>query len=207
MENLGWHGHHYVGFFIAFQGFYKDILAIQYPDWFLGSGNHLELVHHPIQQWRTQIRLQCKKWQVYIQHRLSFPFSGPLPACRNLFSSTQIFRRGRYQPGWTGILWPVEGNSQPVTISKKWKNQRAALRRKKAYTQALLKSISCHVFQWQNSKMSIWKRPYSWFHVVFSEWFKIWGAYMLSTSTTLQHSTWVGICNIGFSNKSGLVPS
>jgi hypothetical protein len=99
MENLGWHGHHYVGFFIAFQGFYKDILAIQYPDWFLGSGNHLELVHHPIQQWRTQIRLQCKKWQVYIQHCLSFPFSGPLPACRNLFSSTQIFRRGRYQPG------------------------------------------------------------------------------------------------------------
>jgi hypothetical protein len=50
----------------------------------------------------------------------SFVFSAPLPAWRNLFSASGIFCGGRYQP--SGIFRPAEGTSQPVTISKKWKN-------------------------------------------------------------------------------------
>jgi hypothetical protein len=34
----------------------------------------------------------------------SFVFSAPLPAARNLFSRSQIFFGGRYQPGYTGIF-------------------------------------------------------------------------------------------------------
>ncbi len=57
-----------------------------------------------------------------IKHYLdfSFVFSAPLPAWKNLFSAIGIFCGGRYQPGCTGIFWPAEGTSQPLTISKKW---------------------------------------------------------------------------------------
>jgi hypothetical protein len=34
-------------------------------------------------------------------------------------------------------FWPAEGTSQPVTISKKWKNPSSALRRKRTWIQAL----------------------------------------------------------------------
>jgi hypothetical protein len=51
-----------------------------------------------------------------------FPLYFHLPAWRYLFSASGIFYGGRYQPGSTGIFSPVEGTSQPVTISKKWKN-------------------------------------------------------------------------------------
>jgi hypothetical protein len=41
-----------------------------------------------------------------------------LPEETNLYSASGIFN-GRYQPGCTGIFLPVEGASQPVTLSKK----------------------------------------------------------------------------------------
>ncbi len=37
------------------------------------------------------------------------------------FQQVGSFCGGRYQPGCTGIFWPAEGTSQPVTISKKVK--------------------------------------------------------------------------------------
>jgi hypothetical protein len=35
-----------------------------------------------------------------------------LPVWRNLFLASGMFCSGRYQPGCTGIFWPVEGTSQ-----------------------------------------------------------------------------------------------
>ncbi len=73
----------------------------------------------------------CKKdpLSAYVKHSLDFSFvvSAPLPACWNLFSARGIFCGGRYQPGYTGIFRPAEGTSQPVTISKKWKNRCSAV--------------------------------------------------------------------------------
>ncbi len=40
---------------------------------------------------------------------------------RDLFWASRIFCGWRYQPGSTGIFWPADGTSQPVTISEKWK--------------------------------------------------------------------------------------
>jgi hypothetical protein len=72
--------------------------------------------------------------QSYVKHCLDFSyvFSAPLPAWRNLSSAS-----GRYQPSCTRIFWPAEGTSQPVTISKNWKNLSSALRRKKSSVQTL----------------------------------------------------------------------
>jgi hypothetical protein len=79
-------------------------------------------------------------YRVCVKHcqNFSFVFSAPLPASRNLFSESGIFCGGRYQPDCTGIFWPAEGTSQPVTISKKWKNPSSALHRRRARVQALL---------------------------------------------------------------------
>jgi hypothetical protein len=54
-------------------------------------------------------------------------FSAPLYVWRNLYSASGILCSGRYPPGSTGIFWPAEGTSQPVTISKKWKKIPALL--------------------------------------------------------------------------------
>jgi hypothetical protein len=54
-----------------------------------------------------------------------------------------IFCGGRYQPGWSGIFWPTEGTSQPVIISKNWKNLSSALRRKRTWGEALLWFWTC----------------------------------------------------------------
>ncbi len=74
-----------------------------------------------------------------VNHRLDFSsvVSVPLPAWRNLFSTSRIFCRGSFQPSCTGIAWPAEGTSQPLTISKKWKNPSSAWRRKRSWVQAL----------------------------------------------------------------------
>ncbi len=79
------------------------------------------------------------KVPTHVKHTLdfSFVFSAPLPARRNLFSASGIFCGGRYQPGCTAISWPVEGTSQPVTISKKWKNSSSALCRKRTWALVL----------------------------------------------------------------------
>ncbi len=74
----------------------------------------------------------CRHLLTFVRHCLefSFEFSAPLPVWRNLYSPRGTFcGGGRYQPGCTGILWPAEGTSQPVTISKKCKNPSSALRR------------------------------------------------------------------------------
>jgi hypothetical protein len=47
-------------------------------------------------------------------------------------------KRGRYQPGCTGIFWPAKGTSQPVAISKRLKNPSSTSRRKGTWVQALL---------------------------------------------------------------------
>ncbi len=73
----------------------------------------------------------------------SFVFSAPLLAWRYLFSTSGIFRGGRYQPGCTGICWSAEGTSQPVTISKKCKNPSSALLRKRTPLQAVLWFSAC----------------------------------------------------------------
>jgi hypothetical protein len=75
-----------------------------------------------------------------VKHCLDFffVFSNPLPAWRNLFPASGIFCGGRYQPGSTGMFWPAEGDSQPLTTSKMWKNQGSTLRRKWTCVQALM---------------------------------------------------------------------
>ncbi len=62
----------------------------------------------------------------HVKHCLdfSFVFSALLHAWRNLFSAS-------------GIFWWEEGTSQPITISKKWKNSSSALHRKRIWVQAL----------------------------------------------------------------------
>ncbi len=93
------------------------------------------LVHH----------MYLKVRYLSVNHSLgfSFVFSAPLPAWRNLFPASGIFCSGRYQQGCTGIFWPVEGTSQPVTISKKWKNPSSALRRKRTCVQTLPWFLTC----------------------------------------------------------------
>jgi hypothetical protein len=80
-----------------------------------------------------------------VKHCLDFffVFSPPLPAWRNLFSARfqhaqSSVVEGPDQPGCTGIFWPTEGASQPVTISKKWKNPSSSFRRERTWVQALL---------------------------------------------------------------------
>ncbi len=60
-------------------------------------------------------------FQIAVKHYLdfSFVFSAPFPAWKDLFSASRIFCDGRYQPVRTGMFWPAEGTSQPVTIYKK----------------------------------------------------------------------------------------
>jgi hypothetical protein len=101
----------------------------------------------------------------------SFVFSAPLPAWRNLLSADRDFlwwkvparlywgllTSGRYQLGCTGVFWPVEGTSEPVTISKMWKNPSSALRRRRACTQALLLYII--VTQWWSHFLHSQSRP------------------------------------------------
>jgi len=71
---------------------------------------------------------------LYVKHCLDFSF---------VFSASGVFCSGMYQPGCTGIFWPVEGTSQPVTISKKWKNPSSALCRKRTWVQALSRVSTC----------------------------------------------------------------
>ncbi len=73
----------------------------------------------------------------------SFVFSAPLPAWRNLFAASGIFCGGRYQPGCTGIFWPADGTSTPVTISKKWEDPSSALPRKRTRVEALRRFSTC----------------------------------------------------------------
>jgi hypothetical protein len=70
------------------------------------------------------------------------PGSNPGRASMGFFtlylrSASRIFCGGRYQPGSTKIFWLAEGTSQPVTISKKWKNPSSDLHRKRTWVQAL----------------------------------------------------------------------
>ncbi len=75
----------------------------------------------------------------HVKHCLDFlyVFSAPLPTWRNLFSANGIFCGGSLQPGCTGIFGPAEGTSQPLTISKKWKNPSSTLCRKRIWVQVL----------------------------------------------------------------------
>jgi hypothetical protein len=72
-----------------------------------------------------------------------FPLYFHLPAWRYLFSASGILYGGRYQPGSIGIFSPVEGTSQPVTISKKWKKISCALHRERTWIQALPWFLTC----------------------------------------------------------------
>jgi hypothetical protein len=45
--------------------------------------------------------------------------------------------------GWTRIFWPADSTSQPVTISKKWKNPSSTLLRKRTCVQALRWFLTC----------------------------------------------------------------
>ncbi len=78
----------------------------------------------------------------YTQIRKALPWFflcifSSLACWRKLYSASGIFCGGRYQPCCTGIFWPAEGTSQPVTISKKWKNPSSTLRRKRTWVHAL----------------------------------------------------------------------
>ncbi len=75
------------------------------------------------------------KLPVHVNHCLDFPsyFELPYLPGKNLFSASRIFYGGWYQPGCTGIFWPAQGTSQPVTISKTWKNPSSVLRRKRTW--------------------------------------------------------------------------
>ncbi len=92
--------------------------------------------------WQPGLKIVLEHGAPYprVKHCLDFffVFSTPLPAWRNLFPASGIFCGGRCQPGSTGIFWPAEGASQPVTTSKKWKNQGSTLRTKWTCVQALL---------------------------------------------------------------------
>jgi hypothetical protein len=85
---------------------------------------------------------------LHVKHCLdfSFVFSAPLSAWRNLLSASGIFCGGRHQLarhqlGCTGIFWPVEGTSQPVTLLKSKKNPSSALRRRRALCTKALSPI------------------------------------------------------------------
>ncbi len=54
-----------------------------------------------------------------------------LTCLKKMFSASGIFCGGRYQPGCTGIFWPAQGTSQPVTISKKWKKSQLCFSQEK----------------------------------------------------------------------------
>ncbi len=92
----------------------------------------------------------------HIKHCLdfSFVFSAPLPAWRNLFSASVFFCCGSFQPGCTGIFWPAEGTSQPLTISKKWKNPSSTLSRKRIWVQALPRFSTCSRAYWRRAQIS-----------------------------------------------------
>jgi hypothetical protein len=47
--------------------------------------------------------------------------------------------------GCSRIFWPAEGTSQPVTISKKWKNPTSTLTRKRTWVQALQWFLTCYL--------------------------------------------------------------
>ncbi len=94
---------------------------------FLCGELHVNLDHHILE---LQDHWRSFNLDIIGKHCLdfSFVFSAPLPAWRDLFSASRIIFCGeRYQPGCTGIFWPAEGTSQPVTIFKKRKNPSSPL--------------------------------------------------------------------------------
>jgi hypothetical protein len=77
---------------------------------------------------KTKLTRKYWHWQVSVRH-VAKSFVKALPgfvlcifSCLTCPEETYFQRAGRYQPGCTKIFWPAEGTSQPVTISKKWKN-------------------------------------------------------------------------------------
>ncbi len=59
-----------------------------------------------------------------------------------VFSKRYLLRR-KIPAGCTRIFWPAEGTSQPVTISKKWKNPTSTLLRKRTWVQARQWFLTC----------------------------------------------------------------
>jgi hypothetical protein len=62
---------------------------------------------------------------------------GSLTCLKKRVFSKGTFCGGKYQPDYTGNFWPGEGTSQPIAISKKWKNPSSPLHRKRTGAQAL----------------------------------------------------------------------
>jgi hypothetical protein len=114
-------------------------------EWLLAHHHGLELVNLVVD------------FHMFVKHRLdfSFVFSAPLRTCleKPVFIKGDLLlwkvRRARL---YWDLLTSLKVTSEPVTMSKKWKNPSSALPRKRIWVKALLLYLSCSIYHWGSNK-------------------------------------------------------